>query len=715
MPLPTDRVDGQIIRAAELNAIGEAVNDLQTLVENIEGGTVDPEQIVEAVNDAVSALTASDVGAASPADVTTAVAPKADTTAVNAALAAKADVSALTSGLAAKADASALTAGLAEKETPAAAQAKADAAQAAAIQRANHTGSQAPSTITGTAVVTADARLSDARVPTDASVTPAKFAAAAINPAAGVAGARTLGTGATQAAPGNEVAAGLGTSIPLATAGDLYQAVTDRATTPGTAIGGVLRRTASVQVPWTYTQTHQPTDPAVGTALHVPIDVTITSHTGGSGPNLTTGWFGPRGVVNVEGVVKYGVDQNFLNFEPPGFFDGLRMENTAGVPRIMAPAWSYISSRMKIANGATVTTTNNDVNYGGAAFVDTDAYVTRNSGTIAGSATEVVSFLSQPVISGNVTTAGRVAYDAIGAVTGDDLYLGGPTIQSILAGSIGLTGADIGTEVIPYDIHFRAQKGSDRATHNIGLYNELGTVNAPVTATISSASSTIPTNSSVVFLNNTSGGAVTLTSTPTIRDGLATGQQLVIVNVSANAVTLRGELLSATSNIALTRTLNIYESVTLLWNATTSMWQEIAFGGGPTGAGGGGTVVVDSGTVRTKVSSSGIVLYNGLGDVQGMLNVAMLIGSPLISFGVGGSTAPDLYMQRAAAGVLNVGSAFNNATGKVATGVVRLNNYANAAAIGASVVGDMAVIATKVSVCTSAGTPGTWVTVGTQT
>lgn len=40
------------------------------------------------------------------------------------------------------------------------------AAQAAAVQRANHTGTQAPATIVGTAVVTADARLSDARTPT---------------------------------------------------------------------------------------------------------------------------------------------------------------------------------------------------------------------------------------------------------------------------------------------------------------------------------------------------------------------------------------------------------------------------------------------------------------------------------------------------------------------------------------------------------------------
>lgn len=49
-----------------------------------------------------------------------------------------------------------------------------------------------------------DSRFSDARTPTDASVTPAKFAASAIDPVAGTAGARTLGTGGQQAAAGND-------------------------------------------------------------------------------------------------------------------------------------------------------------------------------------------------------------------------------------------------------------------------------------------------------------------------------------------------------------------------------------------------------------------------------------------------------------------------------------------------------------------------------
>lgn len=64
---------------------------------------------------------------------------------------------------------------------------KANAAQAAAVQRANHTGTQAIGTVDGlqTAldgkVGTTDARLTDARTPTDGSVTDAKIASAGLS------------------------------------------------------------------------------------------------------------------------------------------------------------------------------------------------------------------------------------------------------------------------------------------------------------------------------------------------------------------------------------------------------------------------------------------------------------------------------------------------------------------------------------------------------
>lgn len=72
-----------------------------------------------------------------------------------------------------------------------------------------HTSPQPPiiGSTGSTAVAGNDGRLTDVRTPTDASVTPAKFNASAVDPAAGVAGARTLGIGAQQAAAGSALAA----------------------------------------------------------------------------------------------------------------------------------------------------------------------------------------------------------------------------------------------------------------------------------------------------------------------------------------------------------------------------------------------------------------------------------------------------------------------------------------------------------------------------
>ena len=450
--------------------------------------------------------------------------------------------------------------------------------------------------------------------------------------------------------------AALALAIPDTTDNDLTLADPVRAS--GAVTGGVVRQATSIHVPWTYTQTTEPTDPAIGTALWVPIDVTISGHTGGSGPNLTTGWFGPRGIVNIEGKVRYGVDQNLLNFEPPGFFDGLRMENSTGVNRVMAPAWSYISTRMKIANGATVTMSNNDVNYGGAAYVDTGAYLTRNSGTIAGSATEIVSFLSQPVVSGNVTTAGRVAYDSVAVLTGDDLYLGGPTIQSVLAAATGLSGADIGTEVIPYDIHYRAQRGSDRATHNIGFFNELGTVQEPLAVTITTASSAVSVQGSLIHLNNTSGSPIVLTNTPTIPAGMD-GQVATLMNVGANNITFQSSAILASSGLLFHRRLKPGQSVTIQYVSSVSAWREVSFSGAA-------EVAVTDGSALTQVSPGGVTVLNAITDANPAVSFSSLLGIGFVNMGPGGASAADLYMQRAGTdGTLSVGSAyvFGNGTG----------------------------------------------------
>lgn len=71
----------------------------------------------------------------------------------------------------------------------------------------------------GGLVASTDPRLTDTRTPTDGSVTLAKLAPAIIDPAAGTAGARTLGTGATQALAGNTTASGIGAAPATPTVG----------------------------------------------------------------------------------------------------------------------------------------------------------------------------------------------------------------------------------------------------------------------------------------------------------------------------------------------------------------------------------------------------------------------------------------------------------------------------------------------------------------
>ena len=72
-----------------------------------------------------------------------------------------------------------------------------DAAAATASRRTLGTGAQQ-------AAAGNDSRLSDTRTPTDSTVTPQKFHSTAIDPTAATAGARTLGTGPQQAAAGND-------------------------------------------------------------------------------------------------------------------------------------------------------------------------------------------------------------------------------------------------------------------------------------------------------------------------------------------------------------------------------------------------------------------------------------------------------------------------------------------------------------------------------
>lgn len=96
------------------------------------------------------------------------------------------------------------------------------------------------------------------------------------------------------------------------------------------------------------------------------------------------------------------------------------------------------------------------------------------------------------------------------------------------------------------------------------------------TQTLSAASSTISADANVVQVSPSS--ALTLTSTPTIGNG-RDGQQMVVLNVGSNNVTLQDQGTLASSNlrlVATTITLAPRQSVTLLYSSTIGDWVQIS-------------------------------------------------------------------------------------------------------------------------------------------
>lgn len=95
------------------------------------------------------------------------------------------------------------------------------------------------------------------------------------------------------------------------------------------------------------------------------------------------------------------------------------------------------------------------------------------------------------------------------------------------------------------------------------------------TQTIAAASGTITADANVVQVSPSS--ALTLTSTPTISNG-RDGQQMVVLNVGTNNLTLQDQGTLASSNLRLTATtitLAPRQSVTLMYSSTIGDWVQI--------------------------------------------------------------------------------------------------------------------------------------------
>jgi hypothetical protein len=418
----------------------------------------------------------------------------------------------------------------------------------------------------------------------------------------------------------------------------------------GTATAGSVRNAqALILKDWDYTQTTPPTDVAVGTAVHVPWDVTVSA----GAANTATGWFGPRAVFNNEGLARFGVNQTAFTFEPIGFGDLLRVANTAGVARTLIPAWSFLSSRGIIADGAVVSLGQNDTNRGGAAFVNNKFYVSINGGQISdtGNGDSMVGFYDAPVISGNVDIDTRVGFDAR-EVGIDSAY---NAILDSSSGAPPLTGNmdPHGGETLEQQIGFRAQY-MNTATSNVGFWNGSAYVAAPQTSTISGASSTIRIDAELVILDNTAGASVTLTGTPIMADGVD-GQTVTLFNGHAtHSITLSGERAGASfaavasTNISDFVILGPHATAQMRYNATTAAWHPVSVS-----------------QPQSNFTPGGVGIYSTLGDRHPRVSMGTFFTVSFLTMGPGGSTTSDTYLNRLSAGVFGVGTAINGSDGRL--------------------------------------------------
>jgi hypothetical protein len=380
--------------------------------------------------------------------------------------------------------------------------------------------------------------------------------------------------------------------------------------TSGEVKGGVIRRVTSIDTIWNSAPAVAPTDVAVGTAHRVKWDATITQ------PDIQSHSFGPRGVWSLEGVHELSADQTAVYFEPVMALDFMAIGNTPGQDRIQVPAWGYIGGRWRFADAGTVTYSQNDTNSGGAEFVDTPVWLTRNNGIIDGVTNEsaYASFFSAGVIGGNTSLHRKIGFAV------KDLEATEPSGFDEPAGSVA---QQLGL-FVPH-LAF--------GDENFGVWNESATAEPPQAVTVG-ASTTIPRGATTYHLTSTA--LAINTAAPVIPDGQP-GERITLHNVGAYPIGLAGEAAAgglpaiAASNLAQWAYLIPGATLTLQWTGT--VWTQVA---------------VNSPKV---LLADGQLVFQSLGDTHARLAIGELSGGGVIEWG-GGLGAVDVRLGRTAAGLL---------------------------------------------------------------
>lgn len=340
--------------------------------------------------------------------------------------------------------------------------------------------------------------------------------------------------------------------------------------------GGRIENTSLHRVEWDYTQTVEPAaDSYIGSAYVVEWNATINSNTGVLGATTQASRvLGQSGVFALEGSLTYQKNQSVFKQSPITFASQVSIGNDSGSTRNINPPWVYMNNNHYIANGGTVNLVNSDTLKGGAGFIDNPVFATTNSGVMQSSSAhmdyEIISFASVPFATADVTVPERTGFlvaDMNATKNGVNL----------------ISDAHDDTEVQPVGTITR-QRGLkvyhlSTATENIGIENESNTVNMAHDVELTAATDTITLTATTIHVDNTSGGDLTLTSSPTIPNGYDYGQIITVVNVSSS-----GDSFTMSNNLAETITLAPGQAADLVWttDGSSDFWLRV---GGSTNSG----------------------------------------------------------------------------------------------------------------------------------
>lgn len=447
--------------------------------------------------------------------------------------------------------------------------------------------------------------------------------------------------------------------------------------------GGVLRRVQSIIVPWDYTQDVTPTDTAIGTAMLVQWNATINDSVPWVGPQAQTGFFGPRGVYQLEGTVRYAKNMSMVSLTPIAFANQLRVTNTPDADRTITPGWAFMNNQVfQAVGGRKVTLMYNDTAKGMAGFVDNQVFTVEGAGSQIDGTTngyEALSFATRNFVTQGVHLHAVIGFDMADINHPMNIPPGGtePPVPPVEPGLVDTT------------IGVRVAHLSKGGSFGIGVQNGSRTVLPPQPATLSGPSSTIRTDASYVVIQT--GAPVTLTSPKALPDG-RDGQVVTLVNGSDHAVTIQGKSILPSTNLAETETMLRGDVIDLIFRVDTWHVRSRTLGWDrsvalpnvhpwfiPTGARGvttfqsthtdGSVTGIDLVTAPGSLSASTLRLF-----VEGDAAPRTVVSTGAIGFTDGTSGGVGTFLRRSSAGTLAVGDlagARHNVDADVFVGGVR--------------------------------------------